>query len=191
MIYLTRKRLRNYYKFDFGTKKLWQALAESLATSLLKCLNSNGDKLRGDFDKIWVIKAVSTTVGLNIIYHDINNACPRRRVQSSKVTTPSPAILPAAGGNILIVFAIFCFAAVLAALVAPQTPTPPLVPPTPSCMAAPSPPPFPLAQATAPPPPPDASVPPSTEAAAPPATAALRNIYKDGCLKGATIMIEM
>ena len=62
----TRKRPRNYQKFDPETKKLRHALVESLATSCVDHINSNGGKCRRNFVKSLVDRAARTTVGLNI-----------------------------------------------------------------------------------------------------------------------------
>ena len=95
----SRKRPRNYQKFDPETKKLRQALVESLATSCVDHINSNGGKCRRNFVKDLISRAASTTAGLNITRHDVGNACRRRWALVSSVATPSPVILLAAGFN--------------------------------------------------------------------------------------------
>ena len=95
----TRKQPCNYRKFDPVTKKLRQALIESLADLYEAHVAENGGKCRQNFVKGLVKKAAAMTIGLNITRHDVNNACRGQRAQSSIVATPAPAIVPAAGGS--------------------------------------------------------------------------------------------
>ena len=105
-----RKRPCNHQKFDSATKKLRQALIESLADLYEAHVAENSGKCRRNFVKGLVEKDAATTIGLNITRHDVDNACCRRRAQSTIAATPAPAIAPAAGGSALDTLAGICSA---------------------------------------------------------------------------------
>ena len=73
---LSQKRPSHYQKYDPITKKIRQAAVESLTTTYIEHINSNGRKCKRNFVKGLIDQAQMTAAGLNITRHDITKHGP-------------------------------------------------------------------------------------------------------------------